>query len=84
MTNQHTKEIRPNDIMALYGLLWYLSLIPQLGIVLPSFESDFSAFQVTKVIYIYERNSMTYLQMLKRLEECIVTGEQSLRQGMEF
>lgn len=44
MTNQHTKEIRPNDIMALYGLLWYLSLIPQLGIVLPSFESDLSAF----------------------------------------
>lgn len=44
MTKQHTKEIRPNDIMALYGLLWYLSLIPQLGIVLPSFESDFSAF----------------------------------------
>lgn len=42
VANQHTKEMRSNYITALYGLLWYSSLISQLGIVLPSFEFQLS------------------------------------------
>lgn len=69
MTNQGTKEIRFNYVMALYGLLWYLSLILQLSTILLSLTSPLSR-------YFYKENSMTYKCLEDdMIEECSIVTE---------